>query len=227
MKSFNKNVFLKIAVILLSVIITVVLMFSATYSRYITTIDKNIGFKAKSQSKILLGEVEVNPNTLINLTELTQGVDQLNGDFTLSAQGLGEGENIKFNLRVFSEKIDPSDSSVNDESNTTNNNLFDKPTLEYEEEPPEDRPPIEMTLLCGDNTYTSLESEINIDSDFYKKNQKQGICYFFYDSSDDSQQNEHIFQFGAGENSSLDFTLNAYNAYKKLDKIYIYIETQK
>ena len=101
------------------------------------------------------------------------------------------------------------------------------PLLVAEDQPEVEKLPIEMTLSVGDVVYTALEGEINTESDFYIKNQKQGIGYSFYDSTEtDSQPNEHIFSFN-GDTVRLDLVLNAYNADNKSDKIYIYIETLK
>ena len=224
MVNSSKNIVLKIAILLISVITALALMFTATYSRYITTVDKDIGFKAKSQPQILLGETEIKPNTLVPLTNLEEGVEQLNGSFSLNASGLGESEGINFYIRVFAEKIDSADLPLIEESD---NGVSDD-LLYYEDESQGEKLPIEMTLSLGDVVYTALESEINEESDFYIKNQKQGRCYSFYDSTQtDLQPKEHIFKLTANENVSLDFVLNAYNADKKSDKIYIYIETFK
>jgi hypothetical protein len=227
MKIFSKNIVLKIAVLLISVITVITLGVTATYSRYITTVDKDIGFKATKQPKILFGETEVKPNTLIPLTQWTEGVEQLNGGFNLTASGLAENEDMNFYIRVFVEKIDPAD-VVTDESDTTNDDPLKDLLTEYEDETQGEKLPIEMTLSLGNTVYTALESETNTESDFYSKNQKQGMCYFFYDSAEtEPQPKEHIFSLNAKENVKLDFVLNAYNADKKSDRIYIYIETLK
>ena len=170
MVNLSKNIVLKIAILLVSVITVISLTFTATYSRYITTVDKDIGFKATKQPKILFGETEVKPNTLIPLTNWVEGVEQLNGSFNLTASGLAENEDMNFYIRVFAEKIDPAD-AVPDESDTTNDPLKDV-LSGYEDETQGKKLPIEMTLSLGNAVYTALENETNTESDFYNKNQK-------------------------------------------------------
>lgn len=210
MAKLSKSFVIKASILLISVLTILSLLVGVTHSRYLTESNHDIGFKANLNPPILLGDTPIGERTLIPLSSWNIGVEQINNHFTLKCSP--EAKDESFCIGVFVEnEVDDSQAEPTE-------------TVELTE-----KSAIEITLGLDDNTYTSTEREVDKNADFYLKNQKEGKLYSFYDNADIlPDRSENVFVFRKGEESTLDFTLNVYNANINLsDKIFIYIERLK
>lgn len=210
MAKYSKSFVIKASIFLIALITTAALLFGTTYSRYLTESNHDIGFKAEANPQILLGDTAVSERTLLSFSNWGVGVSQINNNFTLKCNTATQ--DVSFYLRVFVE-------NKADDSQTE--------TVEITEQV--EVTPIEITLSFNDAIYNTTEREVNPNADFYLKNQKEGKLYSFYDNSDSSPEPiESVFTFPAGKETTIDFTLNVYNADINLsDNIYILIERLK
>ena len=210
--NLSKKTLLKIAVLLISVTTALALTFTATYSRYITTVDKDIGFKAKQQVKISFNGAVIDDRTLVSFwdwtySDWTNGVPQKNGRFNLSLKNDYGIDGVDFYIRTFIDK----------------NGALNSGEGEQPSQPPE------VSLTLGDNTYNSLMGESDSESYFNANSETayEGYLYRFCDNLADSEPREHVFHLQPGESHELDFVLNVYNTEILPDKIYICIEIIK
>lgn len=207
-----KKIVFKSAVFVLTLFTALALTFTATYSRCITEIDHNIGFKAKQQVKISVNGDDKNDRTLISFwdwtdPDWTDGVPQKKGSFNLSLKEDYGVDGVDFYIRTFIDK-----------SGTLNSGEGVQPS-----QPPE------VSLTLGDNTYNSLMGEADSESYFNVNSETayEGYLYRFCDNLADSEPREHVFHLQPGESHELDFVLNVYNTEILSDKIYICIEIFK
>lgn len=207
-----KKIVFKSAVFALTLFTALALTFTATYSRCITEIDHDIGFKAKQQVKISVNGDDKNDRTLISFwdwtdPDWTDDVPQKKGSFNLSLKKDYSVESVDFYIRAFIDK-----------SGTLNSGEGVQPS-----QPPE------VSLTLGDNTYNSLMGEADSESYFNANSETayEGYLYRFCDNLADSKPREHVFHLQPGESHELDFVLNVYNTEILSDKIYICIEIFK
>ena len=212
--NLSKKTLLKIAVLLISVTTALALTFTETYSRYITTVDKDIGFKAKQQVKISFNGAVIDDRTLVSFWGWTDpdwidGVPQ-NGSFNLSLKENYGVDGVDFYIRTFIDKS----GILNSDSESSEQQTMQPP---------------EVSLTLGDNTYNSLMGESDSESYFNVNSETayEGYLYRFCDNLADSEPREHVFHLQPGESHELDFVLNVYNTEILPDKIYICIEIIK
>jgi hypothetical protein len=210
MAKYSKSFVIKSLILLIILVIALSLSLGSTYSRYLTESNHDIGFKAEANPQILLNDTVAGERTLLSISSWDVGVSQINNDFTLKCNA--KTQDVSFYLRVFVE-------------NKADDNQTE--TVEITEQV--EVTPIEITLSFNDAIYNTTEREVNPNADFYIKNKKEGKLYSFYDNSDVSPKPiESVFTFPAGKETTLDFTLNVYNADINLsDNIYIFIERLK
>lgn len=208
----NKKFLLKTVSLLLTFFIVVSLVFTATYSRYLTESEHNIGFLAKKQPTILFNGAEINERTLVSIWDWPSGVNQINGKFNLSAANLSEGESIDFRIRAFIEKDGALPYSQTDGMALTQENELHT----------------EVSLTLGNESFNSVVHSVDPETNFYIKNGFSGDVYRFYNNlQEDLHENEHVFQLKAGKSGELDFVLNVYDTEIITSKIYICIEIVK
>lgn len=213
MAKFSKSFVIKTSILLITVLTVVSLLVGVTHGRYLTESNHDIGFKANLNSPILLGDTAISERTLIPLSNWDVGVEQINNHFTLKCSP--EAQDESFYIGVFVE-------NKSDDSQTETVETVE--TVEQTEEQA-----IEITLNFDGNTYTTTAREVEKNADFYLKNEKNGKLYSFYDNADTSPEPiENVFIFPMGEETTLDFTLNVYNADINLsDNIFIFIQRLK
>lgn len=218
MSKNSKKIVFKTAILLLMLFTAVTFTFTATYSRYITESEHSIGFLAKKQPQILLDGVEVANRTLISVSNWAQGVEQINGKFTLNAKNLSEDEKLNFYIRAFIVK----------EEETENTETVDDTELLETAEQQAAAPVTEITLVSQEKVYPSSCFEVNPEAEFNIKNNKQGEAYFFFDSVDAAPQpSEQIFTLTGESEQALDLEINVYNSEIKSENVYICIEIIK
>ena len=206
-----KKIVFKSAVFVLTLFTALALTFTATYSRYITESDHDIGFRAKQQVKISVNGDDKDDRTLVSFwqwdnLDWTNGVPQ-NGSFNLSLKEEYGVDGVDFYIRTFIDK-----------SGALNSGEGEQPS-----QPPE------VSLTLGDDTYNSIMGEADSESYFNANSETayEGYLYRFCDNLADSEPREHVFHLQPGESHELDFVLNVYNTEILSDKIYICIEIIK
>lgn len=209
-----KKIVFKSAVFALTLFTALALTFTATYSRCITEIDHDIGFKAKQQVKISFNGAVIDDRTLVSFWGWTDpdwidGVPQ-NGSFNLSLKENYGVDGVDFYIRTFIDKS----GILNSDSESSEQQTMQPP---------------EVSLTLGDNTYNSLMGEADSESYFNVNSETayEGYLYRFCDNLADSEPREHVFHLQPGESHELDFVLNVYNTEILSDKIYICIEIFK
>lgn len=207
-----KKIVFKSAVFVLTLFTALALTFTATYSRYITESDHDIGFRAKQQVKISVNGDDIDDRTLVSFwqwdnLDWTDGIPQKKGSFNLSLNKDYGVDGVDFYIRTFIDK-----------SGALNSGEGEQPS-----QPPE------VSLTLGDDTYNSIMGEADSESYFNANSETayEGYLYRFCDNLADSEPREHVFHLQPGESHELDFVLNVYNTEILSDKIYICIEIIK
>ncbi len=208
----NEKFLFKVVILLLTFFIAISLVFTATYSRYLTESEHNIGFLAKKQPQILFNGAEIDDRALISIWDWTQGENQINGKFNLSVANLPEGEGVDFYIRAFIKSSSAEPTIQNEEVELTQ----------------EVTQPTEVSLTLGNDTFNSAAHSIDDEADFHIKNGFSGDVYHFFANEQlDPHENEYVFHLEEGENAELDFVLNVYDSEIITNRIYICIEIVK
>lgn len=204
-KNSNRKFIFKMLILLTVFSLAVTLAVTATYSRYITESNYDIGFSAESYPQILLDGNEIEERALIQVTQWQQGAEQITASFTLSKGETSQDEDTNFCIRVF---VTPKETDAENQTFETEN--------------------LEITLLVNNEVYISAAETLSQNAALYKENQTEGQFYCFYESTETAAQlNEHIFNFAQGESAEFYFTLNVHSSDISSEQILIYVESFK
>lgn len=199
----QKNKVIKLSALLLAIVLTIVLAVGTTYGRYITEIARKVVFSSQSGQKVYLNSKEISNRTLVGSLEWQKGANQMSSSLTFSNTAPeSEGalqQDVTFRIRAY---------VVADSS-------------QQEENAPE------ITLSQGNTTYPSKIQSVSEKTDFYKKNQKNGNFYCFFDSVQAEVTDELRFSLAGRQKSEIAFTLTVYDTEISEERIFVCIEQIK
>ncbi len=199
---YRTSLVFKISVLLLVIALMLVLTFCVTYGRFLNQTKRDIDFSAKPLTPIYYGTSQITDETSFQLSDWTQATNLSSGSFTLSNM-LNDGEapleDVAFCVRIY--------------------------VAEQDSEGYIDINSADVTLSTDQKTCFSKVETINQSTDFYKKNQKDGKFYCFFDSNEDkTTSNESRFILKGNQKSELTFTVTIFNTEVSTEQIYICIK---
>ena len=216
-EKYKTSLVFKISVLVLSLMLIACLSVRITYSRYISQSNYEIGYLAQAKAPIYLDSNEASDKILFEPTQWQMGNGQLSGTFTLS--NIAEDgaqppdKDARFRIRAF--VMEGAQTELNAEGEDKQETEILTP---------------EITLLADNENveHPSKAETIKENTDFYKKNQKNGQFYCFYESIDEQNESDELeFLLQGGKSSSLTFKVTLYNAQISSSQIFICLERVK